>query len=99
MGVSRTLLLWLVIIFVRQDALRISFGIVILVGAYGEDEKRQPEASKDQRNRYEIGKDIHADYLSLNAFKDTVIELNDMANAAINGVAKPATANGTAMIL
>jgi hypothetical protein len=33
------------------------------------------------------------------AFSDTIIELLDMAKAAISGVARPATAKGTAIRL
>ena len=61
--------------------------------------KREAQSAKDQRNRYKIGEDIHFSLPRRSAFSDTVIDELDIASAAISGVARPAIANGTAMIL
>ena len=45
----------------------------------------------------EVNPETH--YLSRKAFSDTVIDEDDIAKAATNGVASPMTAKGTAITL
>ena len=90
---------WPVIPFIRQYAAAVPIWVIILTRLHRIDEGSKPHTAKDQGNRDKIGQDIHRGYLSRSAFSDTVIEELDMANAAINGVANPATASGTAMML
>jgi hypothetical protein len=88
-----------VIPFIAEDTPRVTFGIIILVRPHRVDKRHKANPAQKQGNRYEIGQNFHINYLRRRAFRDTVMDEVDIANAAISGVANPATAKGTAIIL
>jgi hypothetical protein len=59
----------------------------------------EANAAKQEGNRDQVGQDFHGTYFSRRAFKDTVIDDRLIAKAAAKGVARPTSANGTAMTL
>ena len=86
---------------VPQDAVTVALGIVELVASKRPDEGDKANAPQKQRNRNQIDERFHdaSPYRSRSALSDTVIEDDDIAKAAINGVAKPRSATGTAIML
>ena len=89
----------MIVVLVTEDAAGIALRVVVLVGLHRVDEEGKPGTSEQQRDGDKEDENVHGGYLSLSALSDTVIELADMAKAAISGVARPATASGTATIL
>lgn len=87
----------MIIPLIIQNALAVTFRIIVLPTAQGINKPCQSKPPQDQRNRDKIRQDRHDRTRS--AFKDTVIDELDIASAAINGVANPAAANGTAKML
>lgn len=83
--------------FIGQNALSIALGIVELPTLKRPKKRHQPKPAQPKRHRNEECDDLHQ--RSLSAFSVTEIELADIASAAISGVAKPASAKGTAMVL
>lgn len=83
---------------VVEDAAAVPLGVVVLPCAQGIDEPCKANATQQQRNRDEISQDIH-DQRTRSALSETVIDDDDIAKAAIRGVARPATASGTAITL
>ncbi|SFB00675.1 hypothetical protein SAMN05421688_2311 [Poseidonocella pacifica] len=90
---------WTVFPIIRQHAPRIAFEIIVLTCAEGVEKRNQPCSAEAKRNGDQQDEYVHVRPPSLSALSDTVMELADMASAAINGVAKPATASGTASTL
>lgn len=89
----------LIVPVVAEDAAAVPLRIVILATAQGIEKTRKANATQNQRNGYQISQDVHRGPRKRSAFNETVIEDVDMASAAINGVARPATAKGTAITL
>ncbi len=89
---------WLVIIF-RQNPPRVAFQIFVLIVAQAPQERGKASTTQDQRHRDQKNENVHTLPFSRRAFSNTVIEDADMAIEAISGVAKPASAIGTAMTL
>ena len=89
--------LWLVVEIRAQDPVAIPFRIVKLTGLKSPKESDEAQKTKPQRHRYQNDKHFHQ--RNLNAFKVTIMEEPDIANAAAKGVANPARARGTAITL
>lgn len=93
----------MVVVVPAENAVGISFRVIELPPLEKPEESRQPHGPEKQGNGDQNNENIHQSILSgqrrRSAFSDTVIELVDIAKAAIRGVAKPAMAKGTAMIL
>jgi len=91
----------MIVPFRAEDPFGIALGIVVLPAAQRPDEGQEAKPAKPQRDRNEKAEDFHLPplYRSRSAFSVTLIELSDMASAAIRGVAKPAMAMGTATML
>lgn len=82
---------------VEKNACGVSFRVVILLALKTPNEGSEPQRSKDQRDWYQNGKNIHSGlHRTRNAFNITVIDEVDIASAANSGVASPAKANGIA---
>jgi len=63
-------------------------------------ERQKPKQAKPEADRDKDAENVHSSpYFRRNAFSDTVIELDDIAKAAIRGEHRPATASGTANTL
>ena len=79
----------------------VTFGIVELVASKRPDEGDKADATQKQRNRDQIDERFHGTgpYRRRSALSETVIEEDDIAKAAISGVAKPRSATGTAIML
>ena len=88
-----------VVISVRKYPVRITVRVIILIVPQHPEEREQAHAAKAKGNRDKHCQYIHDLRPSRIAFKDTVIELPDIANAAISGVANPSKAIGTAIRL
>jgi len=79
-----------------QCARLVALGVVILARPDCPDESRQSGQAHDDGDRDKNHKDIHG---RRTAFKVTIRDDPDIASAAINGVAWPRTAIGTAITL
>ena len=88
-----------VVISVRKYPVSIPVGVIILIVPHHPEEREQTHAAKTKGNRDKHRQYIHDLRPSRIAFSDTVIELPDIASAAISGVAKPSKAIGTAIRL
>ena len=77
----------------------IALGVVELTAAQEPPKSPQPNRAQKERHGDQKAKNFHGTYRTLNALSDTVIEEVDIARAAIRGVASPAIAKGTAMML
>ena len=84
---------------VREDPLGIAFGVLELVVFDRPEKSKKADAAQYERDRYKNRKNIHFIRPIRMEFSDTVIELADMASAAISGVANPASARGTEIML
>lgn len=87
---------------IAEDPFGVALGILELAESQRPDECRQSDTAEAKRDRDQEGQDFHAGFFqsrSRKAFNVTVIELRDIASAAISGVTIPATANGTATAL
>lgn len=84
---------------IQQYTRGFAFWVVILIRLQRPDKGDQTSATEKQGNRDQNRKHIHFCNPTRAALKITVIEENDIANAAIRGVAYPATAIGIAMAL
>lgn len=91
-------LAWGVVVF-GKDPPGIAFKVFILVVPQAPKKGRETQSAKDQRYRDQDNKDVHSLPFSRSALSRTVIEDVDIAIAAIKGVAKPASAIGTAIML
>lgn len=80
---------------VIEDSAAVSLGVVVLPCSQCIDERREADATQQQRNRDEVGQHVH-DQRTRSALSETVIDDDDIAKAAMRGVARPATASGTA---
>lgn len=78
--------------------MRVAFHIVVLVVAYRPYKSGQGAKAQKQRTGDEYDENVHS-YLARRALRVTVIELVDIARAAIKGEAKPQTARGIATML
>ena len=85
-------------VFVKNSA-AVTFGVIVLPASQSVQKSHQAKSSQYQRYRYKVRQNVHLRPRNRKAFKDTVIDDVDMASAAISGVAKPATASGTATTL
>ena len=78
----------------------VPFGVVILVISKRPDEGDKPDPTKKKRDRDQVDEHFHdCAYFSRSALSDTVMEEEDIARAAIRGVASPTSATGTAIRL
>ena len=93
-----TLRLWTRIPIRQQNPGRIASRIVILPVAQGPEEGTQAKPAQNKRNRDQPKQNIHGYFIRM-ALSETVTDDSDMAMADISGVAKPNSANGTAMTL
>ena len=89
--------LWFVVVVGPQNPVSVAFGIVKLASPQGPEECQQTKCSQSKRHRNEENQHLHQ--RNLIAFSVTRIEDVDMAKAAARGVANPASANGTAIVL
>ena len=80
-----------------KEAFAAAVGVVILGAAQGPDETCEPQKTETDRDGNEDGEHVHRRFRS--ALRETVSDESDMASAARKGVARPASATGTAMIL
>ena len=87
----------MVVMIGPQVALRIAPGVVILPRPQRPQKRQEPEQPKPQRHRDQDDKNLH--HFNRMAFSVTVIDDSDIAAAAINGVATPTSAKGTATML
>ena len=83
----------------QQDARCITLQVVILIVAQCPDKGDKRAEAKQKRTGNENHENVHGEALVLRALRVTVIELVDMASAAIKGVANPASASGMAIML
>ena len=83
--------------FTDQNPIGIARRIIKLPRLHGPDKGSKPDATQQQRYRYQDRQNLH--HFTRNALSDTVIEDKDIAAAAARGVAIPAKANGTATTL
>lgn len=86
----------LLLLLIKQDALRGAFQVLILAGAERPEEEGQGAGAERQADRDQVGHDVHGGQ-SLGLRKllaSTMIELLDMAAAASQGVTRPITAAG-----
>jgi haloacetate dehalogenase len=89
---------------VEQDAVCGAIEVLELAILERPQERAQPEQTQKQRGRYQIEETGHGARLrwckaSRMAFSVTTSEDADIAAAAINGVTRPATASGSAIML
>ena len=84
-------------IFVQQDTLGRALQVFVLMAAQGPQKRDQPGTCKHQGHRNKDKQHVHQ--RTRNAFSNTVIDDNDIAIAAPNGVANPRIAIGTATTL
>ena len=84
---------------IGKDPLSITLGVLELVVFDRPEKSKQADAAQNERDRYKNRKNIHFIRPIRMEFSDTVIELADIASAAINGVASPASAKGTDIML
>lgn len=89
----------LALVIVEQDARGIALFIIVLIRADGPDETDEAKRAQDKRDRDENDEDVHLENLMRWALSRTVIEEADIARAAANGVAYPASAMGIAIAL
>ncbi len=83
-----------------EDALTVAGGVIILMIAQRPYEGDKPDATQQERNRDQVDEHFHGwTYLSLSALSETVMDEDDMARAAMRGVASPSSATGTAITL
>ena len=85
-----------------QDTMRCALKIFVLARPQTPEEGGKPHHSHEQRDRDQDDHDVHVRRqrnCKRNAFNVTISEEPDIASAAINGVRKPAAANGAAMML
>ena len=80
--------------------MRIAVRVFELAPLEHPEERRKSNTTQEERNGDKDAKNVHrAAYFKRNALSDTVSDDEDMARAAISGVASPAMAKGTARTL
>lgn len=90
----------MVVPILAQDAVAVAFGVFELPRPQCPKEGQQTKPAKNKRYWDQDGEHFHGEpYFSLRALSVTVSEEVDMASAAISGVARPASATGTAITL
>lgn len=87
------------VIILQQDPGGIACRVIILIRPERPNKSKQRPKTKDQRTGHKDHKYVHGIAFVLRAFRVTVIELLDIARAAISGVANPASASGIATML
>ena len=75
----------------------VAVGIIELAGSYSPEEGQETQCSEAKRDGYQVNQHFHQ--RTLKAFRVTMIDDVDIANAACSGVATPASARGTAIRL
>lgn len=89
-------------VVVKKDALCRAVEVIILPGAERPEKGKDAHETKRKRKRNEEEKRVHAAPFAgraRRAFSVTMIELADMAAAAISGVTSPKTATGIRVML
>jgi len=84
--------------FLGQNSLAVTVGVVELVIFQRPKETRKPQSTQNQRHGNKVNQNVHF-RANRKALRDTEMEEADIANAAASGVARPASATGTAIQL
>lgn len=91
-----------IVILSYQNTMCCTLKVFVLARPQTPEESGKPHHSHEQRDRDQDDHDIHVRRqcnCKRNALSVTINEEPDIARAAINGVRKPAAANGAAMML
>lgn len=88
---------WLVVVVVPQNSVCVPFGVIELSALQHPPKSCQPQTTKSKADWDQQAENFHQ--RTRNAFSETVSDDADIANAAIRGEHRPATARGTARML